>query len=173
MAIGKHPTLGPAACAMRSIVVAALVGRATLVTGLAAAEESVPDVTPPAAATPAPGSVHRAPRAGIAGRVQLLTAELGLDARQQQAVASVLVQQRTEVAKVWSDPSVPAALRVSAIGDTTAERIRAILNEDQRKKYMQPRQHEAPVGAPGGDVQKWMQSAQGLEPAGVAAAKGD
>lgn len=99
-------------------------------------------------------------------RVRLLARELQLDARQQSEVTKILQQQRSDVAKVWSDPSVSAALRIAAtqaIGDKTADKIRALLNDAQRSKYILPRQHEAPVGAPGGDVQKWLQTAQELE----------
>ena len=81
--------------------------------------------------------------------------------------------QRAEVAKVWSDASVPSAIRVGAtqaIGDRTAERIRTLLNDEQRRKYIQPRQHEVPVGAAGGDVQKWMQAAQDQERSAAASA---
>jgi hypothetical protein len=102
-----------------------------------------------------------------------LTKELDLDARQRAEVTVILEAQRAEVAKAWSDPSVAAAVRIGAtqaIGEKTADRIRAILNDEQRKKYIQPRRHEAPVGAPGGDVQKWMTTAQGLGQPAVAAA---
>ena len=119
------------------------------------------------------------PRSAIGSRVQLMTKELNLDAGQQTKLTTILETQRAEVVKVWSDTSVSAAIRVAAtqaIGDKTADRIRAILNDEQRKKYIKPREHEAPVGAPGGDVQKWMNTAQGLErpsnAAAPAAAKG-
>lgn len=176
MATGKLTDMGPSLGAARSMAVLALVGCTALGAGATAAQQPMSDVAPAAVLAPNAAAAHRVARTGIAGRVQLLTRELGLDTQQEQAVAALLAQQRTSVARVWSDPSVPAALRVGAtqaIGDRTAEQIRALLNEEQRKRYLQPRQHDAPVGAPGGDVQKWMQSAQGLEPSGMAAAKGD
>lgn len=127
------------------------------------------------AAAAAPATTHRMPRLPMDNRVRLLAKELKLDAHQQTEVTKVLQAQRAEVAKVWSDPLVSSALRIAAtqaIGDKTAERIRALLNEEQRSQYIKPRQHEAPVGAPGGDVQKWIQNAQDLEPPQLAAAKG-
>ena len=96
-------------------------------------------------------------------RMQLLTKELDLDARQQESVRTILLLQRAQVIKAWSDSSVPAAIRVSAlqgISEGTAERIRSVLTDAQREKYLKWRPHETPVGAPGGDVEKWMKLAQ-------------
>jgi hypothetical protein len=136
--------------------------------GLVAAQAADDDAPAVAASAPpvSEAAARHAPRLTIASRVQLLTRELGLDVGQQSRVQSILQDQRSEVSKVWSDSSISSALRVratQAIGDKTADRIRAILNEAQRKKYIQPRMHEAPVGAPGGDVQQWLKTAQGLE----------
>jgi hypothetical protein len=138
------------------------------------------DVGPGSAATmtPPPASdagarAHRAQRSGLANRVQLMTKELDLDVRQQTELKTILEAQRSEVSRVWSDPSVPSAVRVGAtqaIGERTADRIRAMLSDAQRKKYIQPRQHEAPVGAPGGDVQTWMSATQGQESPATASA---
>jgi hypothetical protein len=133
-----------------------------------------------AAASTADVVAHRAPRSPVVSRVALMTKELGLDARQQTQVKAILEDQRAEIARIWSDPAVSSALRIGAtqaIGDKTADRIRATLNDEQRKKYIKPRQREATVGAPGTDVQKWMKTAQGQEPpsavAAPAAAKGN
>ena len=160
----------------------------TVATVHAQSEDATPaapatNTLPDAAATDAPATevspggptAHRMLRLPMDNRVRLLAKELKLDAHQQTEVTKVLLAQRAEVAKVWSDPLVSSALRIAAtqaIGDKTAERVRALLNEEQRSKYIKPRQHEAPVGAPGGDVQKWMQNAQDLESPKLAAAKG-
>ena len=139
---------------------------------------------PTAVAVPA-SHVER-PRSGqpaasvLDGRVQLMTRELGLDPSQQVQLRAILQLQRQEVARVWSDPSAPAALRIAAtqsIGEKTADRIRAILTDEQREKYMKSHQHDAPVGTPGGDVQTWMKTAEGRvrpsESAEPAIAKGN
>jgi hypothetical protein len=97
-------------------------------------------------------------------RVILLAKELGLDATQQAHVKKVLESQREQVARVWNDESIPPARRVSAtqaIGDRTADDIRAVLNDEQRKKYIQPRRRDAPVGTAGGDAEAWMKSGKG------------
>jgi hypothetical protein len=81
-------------------------------------------------------------RAGLEERLDLLTKELSLDAAQQTAVRKILVMQRTEIVQAWSDESLPAQMRVAAtraIGDRTADHIRAILNEMQREKYLKVR----------------------------------
>jgi hypothetical protein len=97
-------------------------------------------------------------------RVQLMTRELGLDALQQAALKNILLEQRAEVMSVWDNTSAPAAVRISAtqaISEKTADRIRAMLTDAQREKYSKSRPHEAPVGAPGSDLQKWMTATQG------------
>ncbi len=102
--------------------------------------------------------------AAIDGRVRLMAAELALDAGQQVQLKSLLMTQRAEVAKVWSDASVPAAIRIGAtqaITDKTAQRIRAMLSDPQREKYSKAHQRDVPVGASGLDVEHWMKAARG------------
>jgi hypothetical protein len=96
-------------------------------------------------------------------RVMLLARELDLSATQQAQVKKVLEGQREQVARVWNDTSIPAARRVSAtqaIGDRTADRIRALLNDEQRKKYIRPRQRDVAVGTAGGDAEAWMNASK-------------
>jgi len=122
--------------------------------------EAAPQTAPPHAARQ--HSQHP-PVSSLDQRMQLLTKELDLDARQQDSVRTILLLQRAEVIKASGDPSVPAAIRVSAlqgISERTAERIRSVLTDAQREKYLKARPHETPVGAPGGDVEKWMTPSQ-------------
>ncbi len=104
-----------------------------------------------------------------------MTKELDLDAGQQAALKAILVEQRAEVSRVWADESVPAPVRIGAtqtISERTAGRIRAILNDEQREKYMKAHRRETPVGVPGADVQKWMNKVEGRSlPQTSAAAK--
>jgi hypothetical protein len=95
------------------------------------------------------------------GRVKLLSAELQLTPEQQLKVRALLEQQREEVRRLWSDTTLAPALRVGrtqGISDRTVEAIRGVLDESQRRRYIQPRQREAAVGASGADVQSWMQT---------------
>lgn len=106
-------------------------------------------------------------------RVQLMARELALDATQQARLRDILRAQRDNIARAWSDPSVPAALRIAATqttGEKTADRIRAILTDEQREKYMKSHQHNAPSG----DVERWIEGGEGSAPAtGPAIAKGN
>ena len=85
---------------------------------------------------------HRAPRRPPTSRLEThiksLTAQLGLDPKQQADVRQILVSQREQVLRVWRDTSVPADDRVSvtrSIIQSSAGQIRALLTEDQKAKY--------------------------------------
>lgn len=107
-----------------------------------------------------PGIRHKS-MSPLDKRVALLTKELKLDAGQQVKVKKILQEQQAQVSRLWSDTSMAPALRVNAtqmIGDHTADQIRALLNDEQRTKYVQQHKREAKVGAPGADVQTWMTS---------------
>jgi hypothetical protein len=93
-------------------------------------------------------------------RVQLLSKELDLDARQQAEVRGILLRQKAEVSQVWSDEATPAAIRVAAtraIVDKTADRIRAVLNDEQREKYIKPLPPEARETNPA-DLESYLQT---------------
>jgi len=139
----------------RLAVTATHLGLALLLCALGAAHA---DDNGQPAATAAAGS------APLDNRVQLMAKELDLDANQQARLKSILLAHRAEVTKAWNDPSVPAAVRIAttqAVSEKTAERIRAVLNDEQRAKYAKAHQRDARVGAPGGDVQKWMHADPG------------
>jgi hypothetical protein len=96
---------------------------------------------------------------GLDDRVNTLTKALDLDATQQSGLRKVLESQREQVARVWNDESVPAAYRVvatQAISDKTADQIRALLNDEQKKKYNPPKPHNAAPGSTGPSVEDWM-----------------
>jgi len=115
----------------------------------------------PTSAQPGPAPTHR--QSALEQRITLLTAELGLDAQQQAQVRRILEDQREQVMTVWNDSSLPAANRVSAtrvIGDRTADRIRAILTEEQKAKYHQARKPREPgENSPSPSVEEWMKAA--------------
>jgi hypothetical protein len=78
-------------------------------------------------------------------------------------VRRILEDQRLQVAKVWDDTSVPSALRVNAtrtISDRTGDRIRALLTEEQKKKYNRPRKPRAAAEhSDARSVEDWMKAA--------------
>ncbi len=87
---------------------------------------------------------------GLEERVKAFSKALDLDARQQAELKKVLESQREQIRRVWSDGSVPPDQRASAtraISYQTADRIRALLNEEQRKKYSPPRPPQEAAGS--------------------------
>jgi hypothetical protein len=125
------------------------------------------------AATPGDGSAIKAPAhhlprrhdaRSLDKRVTMLSKALGLDAKQQSELRRVLEDQREQVNKIWNDTSVPAAQRVSAtqaITDKTADQIRALLSEEQKKLYSPPKPpREAAAGSPRPSVETWMSPAR-------------
>jgi periplasmic protein CpxP/Spy len=114
-----------------------------------------------AAAQPGPAPTHH--ESALTQRVTLLSAELGLSAQQQDQVRRILEDQREQVMRVWNDSSLAAANRVSAtrnISDRTADRIRAILTEEQKAKYHQARKpREAGENSASPSVEEWMKAA--------------
>jgi hypothetical protein len=132
-----------------------------LICGQASAEVQTPKDTPV--------SVNPSQSNSLEKRVMSFAQTLDLDAKQQSALRQVLEVQREQVMKVWSDSSVPASYRISAtqaISNKTADQIRALLNEDQRKKYNAPRQaHEAATGTNKRSVEEWMEATKPKEAA--------
>jgi Spy/CpxP family protein refolding chaperone len=97
-------------------------------------------------------------------RVGALSRALDLDPKQQSELRKVLEGQREQVMKVWNDTSVPAAYRVAAtraISDKTADQIRELLTDEQKKKYNPPKQpREAAHGSSTASVEPWMSPAK-------------
>ena len=98
-------------------------------------------------------------------RITLMSTELGLDERQRGELRRILISQRMQIMKLWSDNAVPPASRVGAtrvITQQTGDRIRALLNDEQKAKYNQPRKpHDAAAGPPARSVEDWMQATSG------------
>jgi hypothetical protein len=91
-------------------------------------------------------------------RLKVLAKALDLDAAQRAELREILEDQRQAVTKIWSDPALLSAERVPAtraVEERTAERIRAILNDEQKKRYNPPK----PQGtrAPPANVEAWME----------------
>jgi Spy/CpxP family protein refolding chaperone len=99
---------------------------------------------------------HRHHVDGIEDRVAMLSNALNLDATQRQQVRQILQHQRELIRSVWNDTTTTSSYRViatRAIGDQTSDQIRAMLNEEQLKKYNPPRSvHQTEVV----NVEQWM-----------------
>jgi hypothetical protein len=132
--------------------------------GAASGASPAPDPAGTARHVPPPPAVS-----SIDSRVKTFALALKLDTDQKAKLKKVLENQRDEVRRVWNDSSVPAVYRVNAtriISDKTADRIRALLTEEQRKKYNEPRQARDPsVGHSGPSVEDWMAATRAKPPA--------
>jgi hypothetical protein len=100
-------------------------------------------------------------RSALEIRVARLTRALQLDPEQQGAVRRALQEQQQQVQQVWVAGPASAADRIAAIRHVsagTAERIRAVLSEEQRKRFNPP----APAGPESFrsvNVEEWLQKA--------------
>lgn len=91
------------------------------------------------AASPAP-QTHRSRRRSpsIDDQVKVFAKRLDLNEAQQAAVKKILEQRQQETLHIRQDPSISGSTRIDrfrALQDRTVERIRAVLNEEQKKKY--------------------------------------
>ena len=99
-----------------------------------------PIAHPVAATQPAPGKP--APR--LTAGQRKFAEKLELNDTQQAELAKILARQRQEIRKLWQQQNVPPGYRTAAmraISDRTHDEIRAMLNDEQKKKY--PAQHAA------------------------------
>ena len=86
----------------------------------------------------APAVAQRGHRPTIDDRVKVLARNLELNEAQQAAVKKILEQRQQEALRIRQDDSISGGARIErfrALQDHTVERIRAVLNEEQRKKY--------------------------------------
>jgi hypothetical protein len=144
------------------MVCATLAACAFVGSGAVAADDAATAPTPAPAQVPAQPS-PRPPSHPTAGgtldhRVKVLAKALDLDAHQRDELREILEDRRQAVMKIWSDPALLSAERVPAtraVEERTAERIRAILNDEQKKRYNPPK----PQGtqAPPANVEAWME----------------
>jgi hypothetical protein len=124
------------------------------------------------ASTPAESVVsgatqHATPRhrnqSGLEGRISAITRALDLDNQQQARLRKALMEQREQIRKIWNDESLPAPYRISAteaVTERTADQIRSFLNDEQRKKYNQPKQSHEATGSIQPNVEDWMNPAR-------------
>lgn len=79
---------------------------------------------------------HR--RATLDDRVKRLATSLDLNEEQQSSVKKILEQRQQETLRIRLDSSIPGSARIEqfrALQDETVRRIRAVLNDEQKKKY--------------------------------------
>jgi hypothetical protein len=129
-----------------------------LAAGMVCAEESPAPVPVQSGATS-----HTAAAGTLDHRFKVLAKALDLDGRQQAELWRILEDQRQAVRKIWTDPALLSAERgpaTRAVQDRTADQIRAILTDEQRKRYNPPKPLNAASESP--DVGAWMDVARGV-----------
>ena len=92
----------------------------------------------PIPATPAHPAHPPRRRPTLDDRVKALATALELSEPQQVAVKKILEQRQLETLRIRQDPYISGSERIDrfrALQDQTVERIRAVLNDDQKKKY--------------------------------------
>ena len=86
----------------------------------------------------APAVAQRGHRPTIDDRVKVFARSLELNDAQHVAVKKILEQRQQETLRIRLDSSISGGTRIErfrALQDQTVERIRAVLNEEQKKKY--------------------------------------
>ena len=92
-------------------------------------------------------------------QVKRLTRELDLDVVQQSAVKNILAQRRQETLHIMRDgQGTDPVGRFQQLQVTTVERIRGVLNEEQKKRYHPLDQSPLPA-SPQPSVEDWMKAA--------------
>jgi hypothetical protein len=112
--------------------------------------EASPDTRPQVTRVHPTPSAHD-PAAAFAKR-------LDLDSQQQAQVRQLLVVRQAQIRSVWINPAIAGSDRVGAvkaINDKTMAQIRALLTEEQRSKYFQPRPVN-PATEPKARVEDWL-----------------
>jgi hypothetical protein len=128
----------------------------------------------PAQAAVRPGNGHaaphgrrparRSPDAVLDERVAALGKALDLDAGQKAELRRILLVRRDQLRQVWNDPDRSSADRIGAsqsINERTEDRIRSILNEEQRRQYIASKPAGAPGERPEHGLDYWMDQMQG------------
>jgi hypothetical protein len=114
-----------------------------------------------AAGTDAPAPVKRAhPNMRMRDPAAVLAQRLELNSKQTAEVRRLLVNNRTKMRAVWNDAAIAPDDRVGAvkaINEKTQSQIRALLTEEQKKKYFQPRPDGSPANNnPQPSVAEWL-----------------
>ena len=103
-------------------------------------------------------SVYR--RRSLDERVKSFAETLNLDPAQQAGVKAVLERQQREARQIQFDQSLLGAERIGrfrALQQDTVSRIRALLNEEQRKKY-DPLNHGVTATTSQPSVEDWLKA---------------
>jgi hypothetical protein len=118
-----------------------------------AQEQSSRSVVPEQTASP------RGQVPGLDSRAKRLAKLLDLTETQQAKLAQILASQHEQIRKLWSDQRVPSEYRVGemrAINDKTEDQIRALLNDEQKKKYIASHAQQTAHSAEESNLDYWL-----------------
>lgn len=110
-------------------------------------------------APPAHQARRGARRPSLDDRIKTLAKSLELSEAQQDAVKKILVQRQQETLRIRSDSSISGSARIErfrALQDYTVLRIRAVLNEEQKKKYDPLAVRRAQPASDQRSVEEWL-----------------
>jgi hypothetical protein len=99
-------------------------------------------------------------RLSLDDRVGRFAKSLDLSEAQRSAVKKILELQQEQILRIRSDASVSGSVRISrvrALQESTVEQIRAVLNEEQKKKYNPLAPRTIPP-APQTSVEDWIKA---------------
>jgi hypothetical protein len=111
------------------------------------------------AGNPAPQAHQVKTRSSIDERVRQFGKNYELNEAQQAAVKKILEQRQEETLRIRLDPSLTGSARIErfrALQDATIARIRAVLNEEQRKKYNPLAPRAVPQAKDQRSVEDWL-----------------
>jgi Spy/CpxP family protein refolding chaperone len=107
------------------------------------ATEADPKAASPTESEPQPvWNRRRVAPGGVDGQLRRLADDLRLDAGQRQKIRPILLAQRDQMQRLQRDSALAPAerqKRILALGDRSAEQIRAQLTDEQRAQYIKPR----------------------------------
>ena len=95
-------------------------------------------VQAPGAVTPQHQTRRQYNRPSLDERVSRFAKSFDLSEAQQSAVKKILEERQQQILRIRDDTSISGSARISqfrALQESTVERIRAVLNEEQKKKY--------------------------------------
>ena len=99
-------------------------------------------------------------RPSLDDRVSRFAANLELSESQRSAVKKILEQRQQQILHMRQDTSLPGSVRIDrlrALQESTVAQIRAVLNEEQRKKYNPLAPREIPQ-SPQPSVEDWIKA---------------
>ena len=121
-----------------------------------AKSQSVQPAQAPGSQPAAPHTMHRRPL--IDERVKAFAASLNLSEDQQAAVKKILEQRQAEIVRLRNSPISGSERidRLHVLQDQTVEKIRGVLNDEQKKKYNPLAVRQVPPSSDQKTVEDWL-----------------